>query len=264
MNDHDTNWREQPRDIYLRPDAKLYLRPDPKLYLRHDAHRFTRPSGLGDGAHRPGVVEWTGKRGRWLPENDSINSVERQRREAASQLRALLDLKAEILKLHSDLAFERFKRTYSRWAHEQELRRKAGFRPDQLRVPAGNPDGGQWTAEGGGINDPRVLSDAIPDPIRPGAQYASSASRGGSRPPMGRFSGTPRQEAELQATKVRADRALNAVQRIDPNWRPEPILETPRTIENVIRYQRDLALEAEGHFEYPLSPEYHAGDVTPE
>ena len=27
------------------------------------------------------------------------------------------------------------------------------YRPDQLRVPAGNPDGGQWTDEGGGGGD---------------------------------------------------------------------------------------------------------------
>ena len=27
---------------------------------------------------------------------------------------------------------------------------KAGFKPDQPRVPAGNPDGGQWTGSGGG------------------------------------------------------------------------------------------------------------------
>jgi hypothetical protein len=26
---------------------------------------------------------------------------------------------------------------------------KAGFRPDEPRVPAGNPGGGQWTDEGG-------------------------------------------------------------------------------------------------------------------
>ena len=26
---------------------------------------------------------------------------------------------------------------------------KLKYRPDQLRVPAGNPDGGQWTTEGG-------------------------------------------------------------------------------------------------------------------
>jgi hypothetical protein len=32
----------------------------------------------------------------------------------------------------------------------EELHRKAGFNPDQPRVPAGNPDGGQWTGDGGG------------------------------------------------------------------------------------------------------------------
>ena len=43
--------------------------------------------------------------------------------------------------------------------------RKAGFNPDEPRVPAGNPGGGQWTTEGGNgaSNDPRVLSDATPD-----------------------------------------------------------------------------------------------------
>ena len=54
--------------------------------------------------------------------------------------------------------------------------RKAGFDPDQPRVPAGNPDGGQWTSGGGGgLNDPRVLSDATPDDAWiPGARYAQS------------------------------------------------------------------------------------------
>jgi hypothetical protein len=33
---------------------------------------------------------------------------------------------------------------------------------EQPRVPAGHPDGGQWTS-GGGIDDPRVLSDAKRD-----------------------------------------------------------------------------------------------------
>lgn len=41
------------------------------------------------------------------------------------------------------------------------------YDPSQPRVPAGHPDGGQWTnkAKAGGerINDPRVLSDATPD-----------------------------------------------------------------------------------------------------
>ena len=40
-----------------------------------------------------------------------------------------------------------------------------GYDPNQPRVPAGDPDGGQWTSKGsgGGTNDPRVLSDATPD-----------------------------------------------------------------------------------------------------
>lgn len=69
------------------------------------------------------------------------------------------------------------------------------YRPDQPRVPAGNPDGGQWTADGAGggsrspgsqtaikppppINDPRVISDAVPDnDWKPGAQYAQTDTR---------------------------------------------------------------------------------------
>lgn len=62
------------------------------------------------------------------------------------------------------------------------------YNPNQPRVPAGNPDGGQWTdadgAFGGpqathkpqGINDSRVLSDADPEPLIPGAQYAQGES----------------------------------------------------------------------------------------
>jgi len=35
---------------------------------------------------------------------------------------------------------------------QDDLARKAGFDPDQPRVPAGNPDGGQWT-DGGAAHD---------------------------------------------------------------------------------------------------------------
>jgi hypothetical protein len=52
--------------------------------------------------------------------------------------------------------------------------RKANFNPNQPRVPAGNPDGGQWTSEGSGINDRGVISDATPDNNwKPGAQFAA-------------------------------------------------------------------------------------------
>jgi hypothetical protein len=53
------------------------------------------------------------------------------------------------------------------------------YSPDQPRVPAGNPGGGQWTSESEGgaepANDSRVISDAAPDNTwKPGAQYAAS------------------------------------------------------------------------------------------
>lgn len=37
----------------------------------------------------------------------------------------------------------------------ERLRLKAGFNPNQPRVPAGNPDGGQWTDGGGGTSSSR-------------------------------------------------------------------------------------------------------------
>jgi hypothetical protein len=57
-----------------------------------------------------------------------------------------------------------------------------GYDPNQPRVPAGHSDGGQWTNKAKGvserINDPRGLSDSVPDDHRiPGAQY-TDASRG--------------------------------------------------------------------------------------
>jgi hypothetical protein len=73
------------------------------------------------------------------------------------------------------------------------------YRPDQPRVPAGSREGGQWTDDGGdgngsgavspnghtgtsrirladagNISDSTVMSDANPDPIIPGQQYAQA------------------------------------------------------------------------------------------
>lgn len=64
---------------------------------------------------------------------------------------------------------------------------EAKYNPNKPRVPAGDPDGGQWTGgEGGsaqsrGIDDDRVLSDADPARLIPGADYASADDAGSSR-----------------------------------------------------------------------------------
>jgi len=99
------------------------------------------------------------------------------------------DVEAELRQLQSEHRALR-----AEWDHfRQSLEEKANFNPNQPRVPAGNPDGGQWTSEGGTtyiavpsqsrpvrladasnvIGSP-VLSDATPDPIVPGSVYAQT------------------------------------------------------------------------------------------
>lgn len=61
------------------------------------------------------------------------------------RLRLWLDRKRQLeLKAASDRAFARCMAALRRHA---EACRKANFNPNQPRVPAGNPDGGQWTSE---------------------------------------------------------------------------------------------------------------------
>lgn len=123
---------------------------------------------------------------------------------------------------------------------------KANFDPNQPRVPAGNPDGGQWTDDarwtGGGINDPRVLSDAAPDDEwKPGAQYASN------RPMRGQFPGaTPQQQARLAAAELRATTAIRRVREIEANWEPRVAsLTAPRSINGAISHIEARAQAAE-------------------
>jgi hypothetical protein len=125
--------------------------------------------------------------------------------------------------------------------------RKAGFNPGQPRVPAGNPDGGQWIGAGGGeegvgFDDPRILSDATPDyEWKPGAQYAST------RPPLGQFPGaTPAQQARFAAAAARADFAIRQVRQVDPAWQPRVAsLSAPNSIEGAIGHTEARALAAE-------------------
>ena len=64
---------------------------------------------------------------------------------------------------------------------------KAGFNPDEPRVPAGNADGGQWTREGG---NGAVISDSTPDNTwKPGGQYAAN-----NPPGIGHNQGPPLEE----------------------------------------------------------------------
>jgi hypothetical protein len=191
MPAHEPLWRDHEHYRLVRPNAHLYI--------RHDAHRFMPP---GRGAHPPNVAQCTGKRGRWTPERDALELAEQarleavERRETLADFRALLALKSEMLKLRSDLAFERFKRAALRWLDAALRDRKANFDPTQPRWPAGSGRiSGRWSGgagTGGPVDDPKptraspTLTDETPDNTwKPGAQYAArcpSRGRGGRGP----------------------------------------------------------------------------------
>jgi hypothetical protein len=127
----------------------------------------------------------------------------------------------------------------------QELRkelRKAGFNPNEPRVPAGNPDGGQWTDNAAvALNDPETLSDA-PDPTAmPWARSAQGRSRRG-----GYDEGTPAQEARLEIARARWQETASVVQRIDPTWQPrQSLIANPPTPEGEIAKYESETKEAE-------------------
>lgn len=73
--------------------------------------------------------------------------------------RALLaELKFQLVSIAAELKFRKLIQAI-----------KAGFNPSQPR-----DERGRWTGGSGGLNDPRVISDATPDGLIPGAQYAAN------------------------------------------------------------------------------------------
>jgi hypothetical protein len=127
---------------------------------------------------------------------------------------------------------------------------RSHYNPNQPRVPAGNPDGGQWTAKttASGGNDPRIISDVtFDDDWKPGARYATNS--GGRGPIRIRIRGQwveaePGQAARLAAAEARAQDAIRRVREVDPSWRPKPSA-YGTGIESEIRKANDVASEAQ-------------------
>lgn len=83
-----------------------------------------------------------------------------------------------------DAAWDRFIAAFDRhW----DACRKAGFNPAQPRVPAGNPDGGQWTSEEG--NGARAETSANPSTVSALRKRETKSIRASS--PMPRPTGYP-------------------------------------------------------------------------
>jgi hypothetical protein len=115
-------------------------------------------------------------------------------------------------------------------AQLRELKRavKAGFDPNQPRVPAGNGrPSGQWTRGGGGGG---------------GTQVAQNFPRSGGSRNRGNFEEpTPAQAARLVAAQSHAREVVRRVREIDPAWSPTPSLVDPNSVGGQIS-----AAEADG------------------
>ena len=124
------------------------------------------------------------------------------------------------------------------------------YSSNQPRVPAGDPDGGQWTSEAASshLNDPRIISDATPENTWiPGARYAGGLEEGeGENRIRGEpTEGTPAQEARLAAAEARWQDVKGRMRNIDPYWKPTPGLY--ETIEGGIADLQAKTQEAEAH-----------------
>lgn len=112
------------------------------------------------------------------------------------------------------------------------LRLKAGFRPDQPRVPAGNPDGGQWADGGGAVS--RISG-------RRGT--GASGTRGSVRWP----NASPGQVTRLEISHSQMQALRQQLGRLDPKWRPSP--QAYETVEGQISANLATAREAQGRLD---------------
>jgi hypothetical protein len=139
------------------------------------------------------------------------------------------------------------------------------YSPSQPRVPAGNPDGGQWTSSevsgsSGGLSasgnraslgpryaslDPDTQTDASNAPV--GVQYAGGIEDDENRSGSGQFEGTPAQLARQAIAEAQYRAVLARVLRLDPTWRPTDSLVAPDGIEGDIAKLEAATEEAEEH-----------------
>ena len=159
-DEHRRRWMRGNAHLWIRPDAYRFMAPGAPRYLGKEAVRYFWPEAQVD--QRAPAADY---KSRSAPSPTPASEASRA------------DLDRELASLRWHAAAMRVELMLIKLV---QLHRKAGFDPDQPRVPAGNPDGGQWTrvGGGGGRNDPRIISDVTPDDEAvAGAQYAQGTSR---------------------------------------------------------------------------------------
>ncbi len=135
------------------------------------------------------------------------------------------------LRLKWRAAFNHWEKKLARWVEVA----KTNFDPNQPRVPAGNPRGGQWTGGGGGgggggrtgsRDEGQIIPVAKPDNLsKPVTRVAQAERRRTPRRII--ISGvlhtpTPGQAVRHTVATAKARAATRQVREIDPNWKPRP------------------------------------------
>ncbi len=133
---------------------RRFMRPDAHRYIRPDAYRFMKPGSpvyLGED-----VVKYFWP-GRWRePPSQERDQTLHQRGTVADE-----EYDAALCRLRCDVASLRLE-----WALLTFAAKARKYSPTQPRVQAGNPDGGQWTSEGGAGNDNVVDRSSGHDPSK--------------------------------------------------------------------------------------------------
>jgi hypothetical protein len=132
-------WLEHRRKYLTGPNGKLWLRPNAHLWIRHDAHRFAPP----------GSPRYVGKdvvRYCWPIDP---NECKRQQ-ELTAELDEMLEIRRELATLEAE-------------RRRRRLEWNKAYNPDQPRVPAGGPEGGQWTSgsEAGGDTSGQTTAETL-------------------------------------------------------------------------------------------------------
>ncbi len=141
---------------------------------------------------------------------------------------SLRRVRAGLLEIKCELAALRFWLGLRRLA---ALAAKAGFNPGQLRVPAGQPGGGQWSGDGSGGTVTQVgARGRIFVPTRIHGRLLQA---------------TPGQSIRYAIASARAEASIARVRRLDPTWSPRPSFSDPNNIESQIRRSEFNRREAE-------------------
>ncbi len=132
----------------------IWLEGRRKYWTRPDAYRFAPPGS--PEAKMPGWLDpWaTRVRAREAAE-DAARAREAAEQDAFErELAELRDANARVRILLADVKFELALRALGR-----------KYSPDQPRAPAGNPEGGQWTSDGGGDSSSSDVSSLEQEPL---------------------------------------------------------------------------------------------------